>query len=255
MRKMNEARIQQLKELQSIIGVEFNDLAMLNQSLIHTSYAYESNGNNNISQNERLEFLGDVVLSLVVSEYIYKKYPLYMEGDLAKIRAKVVSKPILAKLAKHLNLGNYLLLGKGEEITGGRTRHSILADTFEAIIGSIYLDSGLETSRSFILWQLEEDIEKVTSNVQVQDYKTDFQEFTQKRFKLLPVYKVIKKEGPEHRRTFEIAVMVKGKTWGVGRGGSKKEAEQKAAFYALQQVEAEKDGVNIQPSDINNQPR
>lgn len=237
MKKMDETRIQQLQELQSIIGVEFNEIAMLNQSLTHTSYAYELNGNNNISQNERLEFLGDVVLGLIVSEYIYHKYPHYMEGDLAKIRAKVVSRPILAKLSKHLNLGHYLLLGKGEEITGGRTRHSILADTFEAIIGAIYLDSGLETSRSFILGQIKEDIEKITSNVQVQDYKTDFQEFTQKKFKLLPVYKVIKKEGPEHKRIFEIAVMVKGKTWGIGRGGSKKEAEQKAAFYALQQVE------------------
>lgn len=240
MRKMDESRIQQLKELQSIIGVAFNDLDMLNQSLTHTSYAYELNGNNNISQNERLEFLGDVVLSLIVSEYIYQKYPHYMEGDLAKIRAKVVSSPILAKLAKHLNLGHYLLLGKGEEMTGGRTRHSILADTFEAIIGAIYLDLGLETSRSFILTQITEEIEKITSNVYVQDYKTDLQEFTQKKFKLLPIYKVIKREGPEHKRIFEIAVVIKGKIWGVGRGGSKKEAEQKAAFYALQQVESEK---------------
>lgn len=237
MKKMDETRIQQLQELQSIMGVEFNEIAMLNQSLTHTSYAYELNGNNNISQNERLEFLGDVVLGLIVSEYIYNKYPHYMEGDLAKIRAKVVSRPILAKIAKHLNLGHYLLLGKGEEITGGRTRCSILADTFEAIIGAIYLDSGLETSRSFILGQIKEDIEKITTNVHVQDYKTDFQEFTQKKFKLLPVYKVIKKEGPEHKRIFEIAVMVKGKTWGIGRGASKKEAEQKAAFYALQQIE------------------
>jgi len=237
---MDELRIQQLKELQAALGVEFNDMKMLNQSLTHSSYAYELNGNNGVSQNERLEFLGDVVLSLIVSEYIYKKYPHYMEGDLAKIRAKVVSRPILAKISKYLNLGNYLLLGKGEEMTNGRTRHSILADTFEAVIGAIYLDLGLEISRSFILKQIEEEIEKITDNVHVQDYKTDFQEFTQRKFKLLPVYKIIKKEGPEHRRTFEIAVMVKGKIWGIGRGGSKKQAQQKAAFFALQQVEAEK---------------
>lgn len=236
---MDEARIQQLKELQSIIKVEFNDISLLNQSLTHTSYAYELNSNNGICQNERLEFLGDVVLGLVVSEYIYKKYPDYMEGDLAKIRAKVVSRPILAKLSKHLNIGKYLLLGKGEEMTGGRTRHSILADTFEAVIGAVYLDSGLEISRVFILRYFEEEIEKITENVHVQDYKTDFQEFTQKRFRTLPVYKVLSREGPDHNRIFEIAVMVKGKTWGIGRGRSKKGAEQQAAFSALQQIRGE----------------
>jgi ribonuclease-3 len=233
---MKESRRQQLIELQNALGIKFNDLRILNQSLTHTSYAYELEGNNGLFQNERLEFLGDVVLGLIVSEYIYHKYPDYMEGDLAKIRAKVVSRPILTKRAKLLNLGKYLLLGKGEEMTGGRSRHSILADTFEALIGAIYLDSGLEKSRDFILSQLKEDIEKITYNVQVQDYKTDFQEFTQKKFRTLPFYKVINKEGPDHNRTFEIAVMVKGKVWGIGKGGSKKEAEQRAAFYALQKV-------------------
>lgn len=234
---MDESRRQQLEELQDLLGVKFNDIGMLNQSLSHTSYAYELEGNNGLFQNERLEFLGDVVLGLIVSEYIYHKYPTYMEGDLAKVRAKVVSRPILTKRAKLLNLGKYILLGKGEEMTGGRSRHSILADTFEAVIGAIYLDSGLEKSRSFILSQLKEDIEKITYDAHVQDYKTDFQEFTQKKFKTLPFYKVINKEGPDHKRTFEVAVIVKGKIWGIGKGGSKKEAEQQAAFYAFQKVE------------------
>ncbi|MEW6096692.1 MAG: ribonuclease III [bacterium] len=237
---MNESRRQQLKELQSALGVEFNDIRILNQSLTHTSYAYELNGNNGVFHNERLEFLGDVVLGLIISEYIYKKYPDYMEGELAKIRAKVVSRPILAKGSKHLNLGEYLLLGKGEEITGGRSRHSILANTFEAVIGAIYLDSGLEKARYFILEQFSEEIEKIIYNVHVQDYKTDFQEFTQKKFRTLPLYKVISKEGPDHNRIFEVAVIVKGKTWGTGKGKSKKEAEQKAAFFALQQLKEEK---------------
>jgi len=237
---MEESRKQLLKELQVALGVNFNDIRLLNQSLTHTSYAYEVNGNNGMFQNERLEFLGDTVLSLVVSEYIYKKYPDYMEGNLAKIRAKVVSKPILAKIAKHLNLGKYLLLGKGEDMTGGRERHSILANAFEAVIGAIYLDSGLEKSRYFILEQLKEEIEKITYNVHVQDHKTDFQEFTQKKFKVLPFYKVINKEGPDHNRIFEVAVMVKGKIWGTGKGWSKKEAEQKAAYFALQQLKGEK---------------
>lgn len=239
---MNEDRIQQLEELQAALGLEFKNLDLLNQSLTHTSYAYESNGrSSNIFQNERMEFLGDVVLGLIVSDYIYQKYPDYMEGDLAKIRAKVVSRPILAKRAKYLELGKYLLLGKGEEMTGGRNRHSILADTIEALIGAIYLDSGLEISRCFVLAQLEEEIEKITENVHVQDYKTDFQEFTQKRFKTLPFYKVINREGPDHDRIFEIAVMVKGQTYGIGKGGSKKEAEQRAAFFALQYAKEEKD--------------
>lgn len=239
----DETRKQQLRELQDILGINFNDIRILDQSLTHTSYAYEVNGNNGAFQNERLEFLGDVVLNLVVSEYIYKKYPDYKEGQLAKMRSKIVSKPILAKHAKYLGLGEYLLLGKGEEMTGGRNRHSILADTFEAIIGAIYLDSGLETSRYFVLKQLEEDIEKITHNAQVQDYKTDFQEFTQKNFKILPFYKVIKKEGPDHNKTFEIAVTVKGKVWGIGKGKSKKEAEQQAAFFALQKIK-EREGIS-----------
>ncbi|MDI6734594.1 MAG: ribonuclease III [bacterium] len=234
---MNETRIQQLNEMQSALSLEFKNIDLLNQSLTHTSYAYELSSDRNnggILQNERMEFLGDVVLGLIVSEYIYQKYPDYMEGDLAKIRAKVVSRPILAKRAKHLELGKYLLLGKGEEITEGRHRHSILADTMEALIGAIYLDSGLEKSRYFILAQFEEEIEKITDNVHVQDYKTDFQEWTQKKFKTLPFYKVINREGPDHERIFEIAVMVKGETYGIGKGGSKKEAEQRAAYFALQ---------------------
>ncbi|MFH1562828.1 MAG: ribonuclease III [Nitrospirota bacterium] len=239
---MNEARIQQLKEMQDALGLEFKNLDLLNQSLTHTSYAYElSDRENGMLQNERMEFLGDVVLGLIVSEYIYKKYPDYMEGDLAKIRAKVVSRPILAKRAKYLELGKYLLLGKGEEMTGGRNRHSILADTMEALMGAIYLDSGLEKSRYFVLAQFEEEIEKITENVHVQDYKTDFQEFTQKKFRTLPFYKVINREGPDHNRIFEIAVMVKGKTWGVGKGGSKKEAQQQAAFFALQHDKEERE--------------
>ncbi|MEW6606298.1 MAG: ribonuclease III [bacterium] len=236
---MDENRIQELKKLQEIMGVEFKNLQIFNQSLTHTSYAYELERNNGTLQNERMEFLGDVVLGLVVSEYIYFKYPDYMEGDLAKIRAKVVSTPLLTKCAKHLELGKYLLLGKGEEMTGGRNRHSILADTYEAVIGAIYLDSGLEPARTFILSQLEEEIEKISDNVHVQDYKSDFQEFTQKKFKILPLYKVISRKGPDHNRIFEIAVMVKGKTWGIGRGRSKKGAEQQAAFSALQQIKGE----------------
>lgn len=237
---MDELRKEQLKELQIVIGVEFDNLEILNQSLTHTSYTYELDGNNGLLHNERLEFFGDAVLGFIISEYIYKKYPHSTEGDLAKIRSKVVSRPILTKRAKHLELGKYLLLGKGEEMSDGRSRHSILADTLEALIGAIYLDLGLGKSRLFILGQFEEEIEKITSNVHVQDYKTDFQEFTQKKFRILPVYKVINRKGPDHNRIFEIAVMIKGKIWGIGKGGSKKEAQQQAAFHALQKVEEQK---------------
>jgi ribonuclease-3 len=234
---MNKARLKQLEEFERIIDVKFHDKKLLNQSLTHSSYAYESDKAS--IQNERLEFLGDVVLSLAVSEYIYHKYPDYPEGELAKTRAMVVSRSMLAQRAKLLSLGDYLLLGKGEEQTGGRERNSILADTFEALVGAMYLDRGFEVSREFILKQLAGEIEMISKHDYIQDYKTQLQEYTQRRFKCLPVYKLVRVRGPDHQQYFEVTVSVKGNILAAGEGTNKKEAEQNAAYHALQIIRKE----------------
>ncbi|MDI6704206.1 MAG: ribonuclease III [bacterium] len=238
---MDKERIGVLRSFEESIGVKFNNLKLLNQALTHSSYVYEKN-KGRATQNERLEFLGDVVLSLIVSEYIYNYYPDYMEGELAKIRAVVVSRPILARIAKSVGVGEFLLLGKGEELTGGRKRHSILADTFEAIVGAIYLDSGLLQARKFVLSLLEEEIGLASRNESVKDYKTILQEFTQDRYKMLPTYEVIRVLGPDHKRRYEVNVIVKGEVFGKGSGRSKKEAEQNAAYRALNKLKRSEGG-------------
>jgi len=229
---IDEDRLKQLEELEEKLGARFNNKDLLNQALTHTSYAYEAE--KGTLQNERLEFLGDVVLSLAVSEYIYEKYPEYPEGELAKIRAMVVSRTMLAQLARILSLGEFILLGKGEERTGGRKRGSILADTFEAVLGAMYLDMGFEPARKFILEQLTEEIESISTHEYVRDYKTQFQEYTQRKNKCLPVYKLVRVRGPDHRQFFEITVSVKGTVIAAGEGANKKEAEQNAAYHAIQ---------------------
>lgn len=232
---MDKKRVGVLRSFEESFGVRFNDLKLLNQALTHSSYLYEKK-KGGIVQNERLEFLGDVVLGLVVSEYIYDYYPDYREGELAKIRAVVVSRPILARIAKSRGVGEFLLLGKGEELTGGRKRNSILADAFEAIVGAIYLDSGLSVAREFVLSLLKEEIELANRDESVRDYKTVLQEFTQDRYKVLPAYGVTRVLGPDHKRSFEVDVIIKDKVFGKGRGKSKKEAEQDAAYKALNRL-------------------
>lgn len=232
---ITKAREKKLHALEKEIGFEFKNLEFLNQALTHSSHVYELNKEGGIS-NERLEFLGDAVLSLIVSEHIHNQYPEYTEGALAKMRAAVVSRPVLAKHSRIINLGNYLLLGKGEEATGGRERESILADTFEAAIGAMYLDQGLRKVGRFVLDQLREEIILVEKNRHIRDTKTLLQEFTQDEFKTLPKYEVVKVSGPDHKQVFRVAVSIKGKVYGNGKGGSKKEAEQSAAKEALKRL-------------------
>lgn len=233
--KINKERRAKLEEFCQVINVDFKNLRLLNLSLTHSSYAYETGRRMN-EGNERLEFLGDVALSLSVSEYLFNLYPDRPEGELAKIRATVVSKPALAKRARIINLGEYLLLGKGEEVTGGRERDSILADAFEAVIGAIYLDPGLKGASQFILSQLKEEIELIEHGKHIKDYKTDLQETTQNMFKALPDYEVSKIEGPDHDRTFEVKTFIRGKFYGAGSGKSKKDAQQKAAKKTLEKL-------------------
>ncbi|HZK02242.1 MAG TPA: ribonuclease III, partial [Anaerovoracaceae bacterium] len=197
-----------------------------------SSYSNEYRGKH-IHNNERLEFLGDSVLSTVVSEYVYLKYNNLPEGELTKVRANVVCESSLAHQAKSIDLGRYLLLGRGEEVTGGRDRISILADTFEAVIGALYLDGGIETARKFILNMLEDSIKLASTGGLFRDYKTDLQELLQSRFDDKISYRVIKEIGPDHDKTFEVEVVLGDKVLGKGRGKSKKEAEQNAAKKAL----------------------
>lgn len=230
--KLDKKRLEQIKEFQDIIKYKFKKINIINEALIHSSYSNECRNKYNYN-NERLEFLGDSVLSIVVSEYIYLKYNNLPEGELTKIRANVVCEPSLAHQAKSINLGKYLLLGKGEEVTGGRDRISILADTFEAIIGALYLDGGIEIARKFILNMLEDSIKLASTGNLFRDYKTDLQELLQSKFDDKISYRVVSEIGPDHDKTFEVEVVLGNKVLGKGQGKNKKEAEQSAAKKAL----------------------
>ncbi|MGM0369143.1 MAG: ribonuclease III [Bacillota bacterium] len=227
---------QKALEIQSELGIEFNDLELLTRALTHKSYSNERR-QESLKDNERLEFLGDAVLDLVVNQYLFMEYPAHPEGELAQIRSVVVSAPTLAEKSREIDLGNYLLLGKGEEATGGRKRNSILADGFEALIGSIYLDQGLEVARKFILDLLITNINNVEQGNHIQDYKTLLQELVQKSSDQRPYYEVIKEEGPDHNKSFTVKVTFKDEILGVGRGSSKKRAQQSSAKEAIEKLD------------------
>ncbi len=219
--------------LQNNLHYRFNDIGLLKQAMTHSSYANEHKMRI-VENNERLEFLGDAILNLVVSQYLYKKYPNHPEGELTKIRAKVVCESSLAYAATKIQVGKYLLLGKGEEATGGRNRESILADAAEAIVGAIYMDSDFETTNSILLSNFELDIVYAVAKGDLFiDYKTELQEVIQKNVKSSLEYVVIKEEGPDHDKRFYMNVVVNDETIGTGRGRNKKEAEQMAAKEAL----------------------
>lgn len=236
MKKGNREKI--IYRLQEELNYSFQDMTLLNGALTHSSYANEHK-KANIIYNERLEFLGDSVLNLAVSDYIYKKYPCYPEGNLTKMRATVVCESALAIVAKKIKLGNYLLLGKGEENTGGRKRDSILADALEALIGAIYLDRGFESAQRFVIEILEKEIIEVSGKGELFiDYKTRLQEMLQRTTKKKVEYKTEKEEGPDHDKKFHILALIDGKASGRGCGRSKKEAEQMAAKEVLIRIGA-----------------
>lgn len=226
-----------LKEFQEIIGYRFTKEEYLKTALTHSSYANENRAKH-VLFNERLEFLGDSVLSLVVSRYIFENFPKLPEGKLTKMRAAVVCERALWECAVNIDLGRYLILGHGEEHSGGRTRMSILADAFEALIAAIYLDSSLETVREWILGQLYETIMEASRGKMFKDYKTDFQETVQKNGDVDIHYEVVSESGPDHNKTFVVNVYLNGTLMGTGEGSSKKKAEQMAAQNALIQVKS-----------------
>lgn len=220
-------------QLQNELNFIFKDITLLNGALTHSSYANEHRKSNMI-HNERLEFLGDSVLNLAVSDYIYKKYPYYPEGNLTKIRATVVCESALALIAKKIKLGDYLLLGKGEEATGGRNRDSILADALEALIGAMYLDKGFRDVQRFVIRLLEKEIIEASKKGELFiDYKTKLQETLQRNRKASIEYKIVKEEGPDHDKKFHILALIDKEEFGRGYGRSKKEAEQRAAKEVL----------------------
>jgi ribonuclease-3 len=218
---------------------QFANPALLHEALTHKSHVNERKGPDR-RHNERLEFLGDAVLSLIVSDHLAKRYPHLTEGSLSKLKAKLVSEVSLAGAARRLDLGARLQLGRGEELSQGREKTSLLADALEAVIAAVYLDGGLEASRSFTLDVLGEELTQIDST-QVKpggdDYKTRFQEWCQKRYEVLPRYVTVRESGPDHHKLFEVEVQVEGKVVGAGQGRSKKEAEQVAAQRALEQTE------------------
>jgi ribonuclease-3 len=226
-----------LSDLQHRIAFAFKDPELLERALTHKSYANE---NRVPYHNERMEFLGDTVLSLIISEYLMKTCPDSTEGDLSRFRAAVVSEPALAIIAREIGLGNHLLLGKGEEQTGGRNKDSLLADCLEALIAAVYLDSGKDGAESLVLRFFESAIKKTCSTGGTLDYKTELQELCQDQLKQLPEYRVVSESGPDHLKQFELEVWIKGAFSGRGTGKSKKEAEQKAAKAALEKAQRAK---------------
>ena len=225
----------ELLELSARLGVEFKDLTLLHKALIHSSYANEAK-EKNIVHNERLEFLGDAVLELASSTYLYMQFPQMPEGQLTKTRASIVCSSSLAELARTLRLGDYLLLGHGEEMSGGRDRQTNLEDVFEAVIGAIYLDQGWEAAKDYVVRQLMPLFDKVEQGGILKDYKTILQEVVYQEAQQTVSYELVSTSGPDHDKTFTFNVLVTGKVMGTGTGRSKKEAEQKAARQALEKL-------------------
>lgn len=220
-----------INALEKRLNYSFQRKQILKEALTHPSFANEQKGS--VNHNQRLEFLGDAVLELIVSEYLYQTFD-HPEGVLTKIRAAVVSEPTLAECAARLGLAQVLLLGKGEDLSGGRQRPSILADAFEAVVGALYLDGGLAAARAFVIKELKESIHQAEkAGGGDWDYKTMLQELWQRDGSANIEYRLVKETGPAHAKTFFSEVWIGGKPMGAGRGRTKKEAEQNAAREAL----------------------
>lgn len=221
-----------LKKLQEKIGYQFRDDSLLQLALTHSSYANEIR-DRKAEYNERLEFLGDSVLGVIISEYVYLNNKDFKEGELTKMRSKIVCEPTLAECAREIDLGEYMLFGKGEELTGGRTRRSILADAFEALIAAMYLDSGFDVVKPIIFKLMNDKIKMAEAGLIVDDYKTHLQEIIQIKKENKIKYELIGEKGPDHSKTFQTAVKLNNIVIGSGEGRSKKESEQEAAKMAL----------------------
>lgn len=222
---------QQFQQIEEELSVTFTNKQLLYQAFTHSSYVNEHR-RKHFTDNERLEFLGDAVLELSVSKYLFEKYPNMSEGELTKLRASIVCEPSLVIFANELCFGHYVLLGKGEELTGGRERPALLADVFEAFIGALYLDQDLDTVVNFLARVVFPKIE-VGAFSHVMDFKSQLQEMVQQTSNGILQYEIVDERGPAHNRTFVSSVLLNEQELGIGRGKSKKEAEQRAAQCAI----------------------
>ncbi len=232
---MDEERISSLKELENRLGYEFKKVEWLDQALTHKSFIHQTALTGKIS-NEVLEFLGDAVLGLVVSHLLFQKFPEAQEGTLSMMRSHFVKQGSLAFLAREIQLEKYLLLGKSEVLDGGGKKSSILANAYEALIGAIYLDSGLDPLFEIVQNHLESHLLSEAAAFLFNDYKSLLQEHSQKIHGVSPRYQVLKEFGPEHDKRYEVSVMIGGEVKGTGQGKSKKLAEQEAAKMALEEI-------------------
>ncbi|PSM53097.1 ribonuclease III [Campylobacter blaseri] len=221
-----------LNILEKNLGYKFKDKNLLKLALTHKSSKTPKN-------NERLEFLGDAVMDLIVAEYLCQKFKDTNEGELSKLRAALVNETSFSNLAKNLNLGNFIFLSNAEEQNNGRHKNSILSDAFEAIMGAIYIEGGLEICKNIAIRLLEKNYDEIDSKSLLKDYKTTLQEITQAKFGATPMYKLISSQGPDHEKKFVMGVFLNDKKYGESLGKSKKDAEQKAAKKAIEKIEKE----------------
>jgi ribonuclease III len=230
--------VSSVDSLQSSLGYRFKSRALIDEALTHSSLVNEQK-TSSARHNERLEFLGDAVLSLVMSEYLASALPQSSEGTLSKLKAQVVSETSLARVARRLGLGEHLKLGRGEDRSKGREKDSLLADALEAVLAAVFLDGGFDASRTVARDIFAEELANIAAQQEqpgASDYKTQFQEWCQKRHDTLPHYMTVRESGPDHQKIFEVELSIQGDVVGVGSGRSKKEAEQQAAKQALGQV-------------------
>ncbi len=225
--------MEHLKELENSLGYTFNDKKLIIEALTHKSYKQPYN-------NERLEYLGDAVLDLIVGEYLYRRFPRHDEGKLSKMRASLVNESSFTQLANALNLGAFIFLSNAEENNFGRSKSSLLSNAFEAVMGAIYLESGLQTVTDIVIKLLEQNYKEISLESLFKDYKTSLQELTQAHFGITPEYRLVSSKGPDHQKEFEIALYIDDKCYATASGKSKKIAQQEAAEIALKKLKEER---------------
>ncbi|MBU1075666.1 MAG: ribonuclease III [Spirochaetes bacterium] len=230
--KIDKNRKKELYNFFKILKIRFKDIGLLNKALTHSSYAHEMYSNE--EHNEKFEFLGDSLLSMLIVEYLFLNYKTLREGDLSKLKSYIVSEEVLYSIAGNIELNKFLLLGKGEEITGGREKRSLISDALEGVIGAYYIDSGLKKCRALILRLFKEVIEHNITSDNIFDHKSELQKKIQKKYKSNPEYYLIEEDGPDHKKIFKVGVRLNSKVLGVGKGKNKRVAEKEAAKKALE---------------------
>jgi ribonuclease III len=238
-----------LSELERVLGYRFQNNEILVTALSHRSYVNSQRTDKKIESNERMEFLGDAVLNIIVTDFLYREYPDKEEGRMSKMKSLVVSSRVLGLCADAWKLGDFILLSRSEEKSGGRKRLSILADAYEAVIGAVYLDGGLESARKLIHSSLMKIMDEVLDDEELANYKSKLLEYTQSRGMGIPSYDVLQETGPEHQKSFVVGVYVLNQEWGRGSGNSKKSAEQAGARVALTNMNADKEKAKDKDKD------